>query len=183
MIYCFSSKFQKLSIDQNKVLNHIIHREDTIIDVLTKIKFKKIISEKKYEDLYPVGSSPAILYDGVPPLWPIFSAISTAIYKLSKFLTLNEYTIKDLFSFAEELSNYVSNMIMTSFDLESLFTNISLQKTIDLFLEHLFNEKSNIDGFTITDFHELLTITISELLVLFDGEYCKHIDGVARGCP
>ena len=40
-----------------------------------------------------------------------------------------------------------------------------------------------IDGFTITDFHELLTITMSELLVLFDGEYCKHIDGVAAGSP
>ena len=73
-----------------------------IIDVPTKIKIKYIISEKKYEDLYPVGSSPAILYDGVSPLWPVFSAISTPIYKPSKFLTLNEYTIKDSFSFAEE---------------------------------------------------------------------------------
>ena len=74
-------------------------------------------------------------------------------------------------------------MIMASFDVVSLFTNISLQKTIDLSLELLFNEKPNIDGFTITDFHELLTITMSELLVLFDGEYCKYIHGVATGSP
>ena len=32
-------------------------------------------------------------------------------------------------------------MIMASFDVESLFTNISLQKTVDLSLELLFNEK------------------------------------------
>ena len=60
LILCDSSKFQKLSIDQNKVLNHIVYMENRIIDVLKKLKNKKIISEKKYEDLYPVGSSPGI---------------------------------------------------------------------------------------------------------------------------
>ena len=57
-----SSKFQKLSIDQNKVLNHIVHMENRIIDVLKKLKNQNIISEKKYEDLYTVGSSTGILY-------------------------------------------------------------------------------------------------------------------------
>ena len=46
-------------------------------------------------------------------------------------LALNEYTIKDSFSFAEELSNYDSNLVVASFDVESLFTNIPLQETID----------------------------------------------------
>ena len=107
-----SSKFQKLSIDQNKVWNHIEQMESRIIDVLKKPKKKKIISENKYEDLYPVGSCPAILYgrakihkpvkDGVPSFRPILSAIGTPTYKLSKFfvplltpLTLNECTIKE----------------------------------------------------------------------------------------
>ena len=151
-----SSKFQKLSIDQNKVLNHIVHMENRIIDVLKKLKKKKIISENKYEDLYPVGSRPGILYgrakihkpikDGVPSFRPILSAIGTPTYKLSKFfvplltpLTLNEYTIKDSFSFAEELSNYDSNLVMASFDVESLFTNIPLQETIELCVDLLFN--------------------------------------------
>ena len=144
-----SSKFQKLSTDQNKVLNHIIHMENRINDVLKKLKNKKIISEKKYEDLYPVGSSPGILCvstkinkpvkDGLPPFRPILSAIGTPTYKLSKFsvglltpLTLNEYTIKNSFLFAVELLNYDSNLIMASFDVESLFTNIPLQEINDL---------------------------------------------------
>ena len=46
-----------------------------------------------------------------------------------------------------------------------------------------FNDKPNIDGFTITDFHELLTVTMSESLVLLDGEYYKQIYGVAIGSP
>ena len=76
-IFSDSSEFQELSIDQNNVLNHIVHMENRIIDVLKKLKNKKIISEKKYEDLNPVGSGPGILYghaeihkpvkDGVPP--------------------------------------------------------------------------------------------------------------------
>ena len=179
-----SSKFQKPSIDQSKVLNHIVHMENRIIDVLKKLTSKKVISEKKYENLHPVGSSPAILYgrakihkpvkDDIPSFRPILSALGTPTYKLSKFfvplltpLSLNEYTIKDSFSF----------------DVESLFTNIPLQETVDLCVKLLFNDKSNIDGFTITDFHELLTITMSESLVLFDGEYYKRIDGVAMGSP
>ena len=72
---------------------------------------------------------------------------------------------------------------MANFDVESLFTNIPLQETIDLCVKLLFNGKSNIDGFTLTDFHQLLTITMSESLVLFDGEYYKQIDGVAMGSP
>ena len=46
-----SSKFQKLSIDQNKVLNHIAHMENRIIDVFKKLKKKKIISEKNFMSL------------------------------------------------------------------------------------------------------------------------------------
>ena len=45
-----SPKFPKISIQQNKVLKYIVHMENRIIDVLIKLKSKKIISEKKYED-------------------------------------------------------------------------------------------------------------------------------------
>ena len=50
-------------------------------------------------------------------------------------------------------------------------------------LSNYFNDKPNIDGFTITDFHELLKVTMSELLVLFDGNYYKQIGGVTMGSP
>ena len=59
---------------------------------------------------------------------------------------------------------------MASFDVESLFTKIPLEETIDLSVELWFNDKLNIDGFTITDFHKLLTVGMFETLVLFDDE-------------
>ena len=51
-----------------------------------------------------------IVTDELPSFWPILSAIGTPTYKLAKFLVpilktlaINEYTIKDSFTFAEEL--------------------------------------------------------------------------------
>ena len=49
---------------------------------------------------------------------------------------------------------------MASFDVESLFTKIALEKTIDLSVELWFNDKLNIDGFTITGFHKLVTVSM-----------------------
>ena len=72
---------------------------------------------------------------------------------------------------------------MASFDVKSLFTNIPLQETIDLCVDLLFNDQPNIDGFTKTDFHELLTVTLSESVILFNNEYYKQIDRLAMNSP
>ena len=140
-----ASKFQTLTIDKNKVLNHIVNMENRITEVLKKLKEKQQISEKKYKDLHPVGSRPGILYgrakihkpieDGVPPFHPILSDIGTPTYKLAKFfvpllapLTSNEYNIKDSFSFAEGLLSFDSNLVMASFDVESLFYQYPIKR-------------------------------------------------------
>ena len=174
--------------------------ENRITEVLKKLKEKQQISEKKYMTLHPVGSRPCILYgcakihkpikDGVPPFRPILSDIGKPTYKLAKFfvpllasLTSNEYTIKDSFSFAEELLSFDSYFVMASFDVESLFTNIPLKETIDLGVDILFHDRTNIDGITKDYFHDLLTICMSESLVLFDGEYYTQIDGVVMDSP
>ena len=83
--------------------------EKRIIDVPKKLKNKKIISENKYEDLYPQALAfytvalkfKTLLRNVAPPFCPILSALGTLTYKLSKSfvplltpLTLNEYTIK-----------------------------------------------------------------------------------------
>ena len=81
------------------------------------------------------------------------------------------------------LSNYDSSLVMASFDVELLFTNIPLEKTIDLCVDLLFSDKPNIDGFTKTDFYELFTVTLSESLILFNNEYYEQIHGVSMGSP
>ena len=53
-------------------------------------------------------------------------------------LTLNNYTIEISFSFAEEVSPFDCAHYMTSFDIESLFTNIPLEETINICIDTLF---------------------------------------------
>ena len=97
--------------------------------------FLKILETKEksplrqYKDLSPSGSRPGIMYslakvhkivtDGLPSFLPILSSISTPIYKVAKFLfpileplSTNEYTIKESFTFAEDLHSFDSKLVM-----------------------------------------------------------------------
>ena len=67
---------------------------------------------------------------------------------------------------------------MASFDVESLFTNILLQETIDLCVEKLFEDKNYIDGLSKGSFRQMLTVTMTGSLILLDNEYYKQHDGV-----
>ena len=96
LILADTSKLKKIQIDGSKVLNHLIHMENKIVELLKRLKEKQKISYKLYNELYITGSKPGILYglckihksivDGVPPFHPILSAIGTPTYKLAKFL-------------------------------------------------------------------------------------------------
>ena len=55
-------------------------------------------------------------------------------------LTHNEFTIKDSFNFAQEISTHDSSLYMANLDVESLFTNIPLNETIDNCISDLHNK-------------------------------------------
>ena len=140
--------------------------------------------------MYGLAKVYKIVTDGIPSFRRILSALGTPTYKLEKFLvpmleplTTNEYTNKDSFTFAEELQSFDSKLVMASFDIESLFTNIPLQETIDLYVENLFQDRANVDNLPKDSFRELLTRTMSESLILFDQEFYKQQNGVAMGSP
>ena len=98
-------------------------------------------------------------------------------------ITSNEYTIRDSFLFIEELQSFDSTLIMTSFDVQLLFTNIPLQKTIDFCARNLFLDSTYTEGLSKNSFCELLTITVTDSLISADESYCKQHEGVAMGSP
>ena len=98
-------------------------------------------------------------------------------------LTTNEYTIKDSFALVEELKSFDSKLMMVNFDMEPLCTNIPLQGTIDLSVENLFQDMTHVDKLSKNSFRELLTRTMSELLILFDQQFYNQHNGVAMGSP
>ena len=108
-----------------------------------------------------------IFTDGLPSFRPVTSAIGRPTYKLPKFLvpmlenlTANEYTIKDSFTFAEELQSFDLKLVIDSFDIESLFTTICLQETTDLCVENVFKDSTHVDNLSKDYFRELLTRTL-----------------------
>ena len=47
-----------------KFLNHLIHRENKVADVLKNLRDKKEISIEQYNNLSPSGSRPGIIMSG-----------------------------------------------------------------------------------------------------------------------
>ena len=121
---------------------------------------------------------------------PILSALNIPTYKLAKFLvsilkplTTNEFTVKDSFHFAEEIVDQQHDLFMGSLDVDSLFTNIPLEETIEICTNGLFKESETVEGSRKTEFKELLSLATKDLHFIFDGTLYKQINGVAMGSP
>ena len=134
-------------ITPGKYLNYIINVEKKFKQLFKDLLYNDKISKDEYDKICPKGSRPEILYDNpkihkpvannLPKFQPILSAINTPGYNIAKFLipileplTHNEFTIKDSFSFAKEITTYDSSFYRASLDVESLFTNVPLNETI-----------------------------------------------------
>ena len=167
---------------------------------LKDLHTKGVISDCELDRLTPHGSQPGVLYglckvhkecvDKSPPFRPILSAIRTPSYELAKFLvpilsnlTTNEYVTKDSFSFANDVQKQNASLFMTSFDIDSLFTNLPLDETIELCVKKLFIGKKKVKGFGKKQFKTLLELATKKSFFLFNGHYYVQTDGVSMGSP
>ena len=134
-----------------------------------------------------MGSNPRILdglckvhkavVDMILPFRPILSAIGTPTYILAKYfvlklasITANEFSVKDSFCFAEEIVNQNSNFIMGSLDVDSLFTNIALEETINICCGTLFKETDIYEGYSKSEFKTLLSLASKESYFFFNDK-------------
>ena len=186
----------------NKEIRHLLDIEVTIKSCLDDLLNNNYLSKEDYKLLKPCGSKPGIMYglskvhkfnsdtEEVPPFRPILSAIGTATYNLAKFIkpilkeyTSNEFTVRDSFSFCNEIQKQDSSLHMVSFDIKSLFTNIPLDETIDICVNRVFQNKRKIKGMLKRHFKQLLTHTMKSSCFVFNNIYYTQIDGVAMGSP
>ena len=72
---------------------------------------------------------------------------------------------------------------MASLDVDSLFTNIPLDETIDICIDSLYKDDENSPKIPKDVFHNLLTVATKELFFMFNNKLYKQIDGVAMGSP
>ena len=96
-------------------------------------------------------------------------------------MTTNEYTVKDGLAFAEEIVEQDSEYFMGSLDIDSFFTNIQLEETIDISANTLFKNTERVEGLSKIEFKELLSLPITKCYFIFNGKLYKEVDEVAMG--
>ena len=190
-----ASKFKQLQhIDP---LHLILRCEDKINRFLRQLKSSNTITPNTYTTLFTSGSTPGIIYGLLKthkpnnPLRPILSACNTPNYNIAKYLvtlltplTTNQYTIKNSYEFVQTITNISSiNRIMYSFDVESLFTNIPLNETVDICLNKIFANSNTFHNFNKKQLKTLLELATKETYFIFDNKTFQQIDGVAMGSP
>ena len=72
---------------------------------------------------------------------------------------------------------------MRSLDVDSLFTDIALDETIDICVNNLFENTDTVQGFTKSELKQLLYLATKESYFIFNGLLYKQIDGVTMGSP
>ena len=161
---------------------------------------KKLISEYQKKCLSPDGPNPAGLYgylkmykplvDGLPKYRPIISQIGTCTYEVAKFLlpfirphTTNNYTIKDTFHFVSMVDKKDHRLFPASLDVDSLFTNIPLDETIEIVTGKVYAGVDTVQGLSRSDFKRLLSVSTQCAVFFFNGCYYRQKDGVAMGSP
>ena len=150
----YSTKFQRLEIGENKQLYFLITSEKNLKDIIKPL-FQNA-TKKKHDSVYQTELRPGILYasakvhkpviDYCPSFRPILSAIVIPIHNLAKFLvpilsplTVNKFTVHDSFHFQRELLNLTLTVSWQAY-LESFFTNIPLDETIENCINDLISE-------------------------------------------
>ena len=191
---------KKKNLKKDGILNFAINQEKCVTNFLKKLVASNSISEETRRSLKPVGTRPGIMYglckvhkdiiDNCPPFRPILSAINTPTYKLAKFLvpilkslTSNEHTVKDSFAFAEEIVEQDSECFMGSLDVDSLFTNIPLEETIDICTNTLFENMEKVEGLSKIEFKEVLSLATKESYFIFKEQLYEQVDRFATVLP
>ena len=194
------SKFSKVSLKDDTLLNFAINHEKHVDKVLKNLVESKCMTGKTRKSLKPVGTRPGVMYGSCkvhkasvgncPPFRPILSALNTPTYKLAKFLvpilkplTTNEFTVKDSFHFAEEIFDQQHDLFICSLEVASLFTNTPLEETIEICTNELLKESETVEGLSKTEFKEPLSLATKDSHFIFDGTLYKQIDGVTMGSP
>lgn len=185
-------KFTK--IDHNpipamkKTLNLYI---DSINAANSDVKFKKLIGH--YEPAY-IYANPKIhknIHD--PPYRPIISQIGTPVYDISKQINSiivkylpKKYIVDSTYDFLSIVRNNNNNGIMASLDVESLFTNVPVDTTINIILDNVYRHTTLSPPAAISE------NTMKELLYLcttkspfrgVDKNLYLQKDGVMMGSP
>ena len=158
-----------------------------------------------YSKIYPAGSAPGKFYGTAKihklspndtinelPLRPIVSNIGTTTYHLSKYLAKllfplseSEYTIKNTKYFVKKIEkkHIPNDHLLVSFDVKSLFTNVTLDETIKIILNRIYDKNEISTDITKSEMKELLNLRTKSVHFTFDGNIYVQNESAAMDSP
>ena len=101
-------------------------------------------------------------------------------------LSINGYTLKDFFGAANKIKTIPSEIFeegyrFVSFDAESLFTNVPLNKTINIILDRIYRQKSLKTNFKKRTMKKLVLDSCTKTAFSYDNIFYQQCDGVSMG--
>ena len=124
---------------------------------------------------------------------PIIDITSTCYYNVGSHLTeslnpltQNEFIIRDSFDAANKIKSippevFNDGYIFASFDMESLFTNVPLQQSINTILEQVYNNKLIATQLKKWTLKKLIKDTCSKTAFSTNNKLYQQIDDVSMG--
>lgn len=171
---------------------------------------QKIVSEKQFPssvlDNVPKGCVIPRLY-GLPkthkanyPLRPVLSMTNSAYHGISRFVDdhilkpllkqPSQFSVKNSFDFKNEITNIHldSDETCVSFDVTSLFTNIPVDKTINIICDNLYRSDISPPKLGDTSLSEsncrlLLSTLCKNVRFVFNKTQFIQVEGLAMGSP
>ena len=70
---------------------------------------------------------------------------------------------------------------MSNLDVDSLFTNIPLEETINIYINFFYNNEDVIEDINKSEFKNLLSLATQEFYFIFNDVLYTQKDGVAMG--
>ena len=132
-------------------------------------------------------------YTDIPLFRPIVDTTTTPHYNVGKFLssplnplTINEYHLTDSFEAVSAIKAIPQNLFdegfrFVSFDIESLFTNVPLKRSLNLVLKRVFTDGLIDTTLSKRILKKLLLDACTKTVFSFDNTLYEQIDGVSMG--
>ena len=194
----FSDKTKFTIIKDDPTLNRLKTVQNYLINLCKSNEITK--AEKK--QMRPISAQlgrahvlPKIhkVFANISKFRPIIDTTNTPYYKTGQYLssllqplTINDYTLKDSFDAANKIKSVPSEMLeegyqFVSFDVESLFTNVPLNKTINIILDRIYRQKLLKTNLKKRTMKKLLLDSCTKAAFSYDSILYQQCDGVSMG--
>ena len=175
----------------------------TLQNYLLKLKKRGSISEEEYKTIRPKNARPARafgnpkthkVYEKIPKFRPVIDTTGTSHYSVGKYLSNllnplqhNDHSLRDTFDAADRIRNIPPELLeegyrFVSFDVESLFTSVPLNRTLAIIEKRVYTEKQINTKLSKHELKKLIKDTCTSTPFSFNGTIYEQIDGVSMGC-